>query len=374
MKRVVFITSHYLRSDHKAGFHWLAEAFWRRGWHVTFFTESISWLSLLRRDERCKYPIVREAGRLLNVRDRLDSYVWLTPYHPVNLRFDIANRLAAPLLALYARFGLGEAEPAIAAADLFVFDSDHGLHLFGRIKEMNLRARYVYRVSDHIPMMRHHPLLPAQEERIVSQFDLVSVPATFMKKRFQHAPNVEVQSHGLEKALFDQPHANPYQTRRPNVLYVGKHHFDADCVVRACALFPEWSFHVIGDLGALPRAANLHCYPERPFADLVPYLQHADIGLQSLRYSPGAEAFTDSLKMYQYTYCRLPIVAPAFLKNDRPHVFYYTLGDDASIRQALLDAARFDRTRISTAEVHTWDEIAGKVAGEEAYRLETSAA
>ena len=52
MKRVVFVTSHYLESDHKAGFHWLADSFWRAGWHVLFFTESISWLSYLRRDAR----------------------------------------------------------------------------------------------------------------------------------------------------------------------------------------------------------------------------------------------------------------------------------------------------------------------------------
>jgi 2-beta-glucuronyltransferase len=374
MKRVVFVTSHYLRSDHKAGFHWLAESFWRRGWHATFFTESISWLSIVRRDERCKYPIVREAGRLLNVRERLDSFIWLTPYHPINLRNAFVNRLAAPLLALYAHFPLGEAKPAIAAADCFVFDSDHGLFLFDRFKKINPRARFVYRVSDHIPMMRHHPLLPAQEERILRQFDLVSVPARFLKKRWEGVPNVQWHPHGLQKSLFDQPHANPYQTPRPNVLYVGKHHFDADFVVRASTLFPDWSFHVIGDIGVLPRAANLHCYAERPFAELVPYLQHADIGLQSLRYSPGAESFTDTLKMYQYTYCRLPIVAPTFLKSDRPHVFYYRPGNDGSIRQALSDAARFERSKISTAEVHSWDEIAGKLAGTETYESERNAA
>jgi 2-beta-glucuronyltransferase len=362
MKRVVFVTSQYLGSDHKAGFHWLAESFWRRGWHVTFFTESISWLSLLRRDARCKYPIVREAGRLLSLRERLDSFVWLTPYHPVNLRNAVVNRLAAPLLAVYARFSLGEAEPAIAAADLFVFDSDHGLFLFERFKKLNPQARFVYRMSDHIPMMRHHPILPAQEERIIDEFDLVSVPSSFFRKRFEASQHVHLHYHGLEKALFDRPSVNPYRTPAPNVIYVGKHHFDADAVLRAHRLLPGWSFHVFGAVEPLPAAANLHCYGERPFAQLVPYLKHADIGLQTLAYSKGAEAFTDSLKMQQYTYCKLPIVAPAFLKQERPHVFYYTPGDDGSIRQALLDARCFDRARISGENIDTWDDIARKLA------------
>jgi 2-beta-glucuronyltransferase len=363
MRRVVFVTSHYLNSDRKAGFHWLAESFWRNGWQVLFFTESISWLSLLRRrDPRCQYPIVREANRLHQVRPRLSSYVWLTPFHPINLRVGALNRLSGPVLKLYPRFGLGEAERAVAQADLFVFDSDHGLFLFDRFKEINPRARFVYRVSDDIRMMGHHPVVPAQEQRIVPQFDLISAASSVFPRRYAHVPNVFFHNHGLEKELFDRPHANPYRTPVPNVLYVGKHYFDADFMARAIRLFPGWSFHVFGAVGDLPAAANLTCHGERPFAELVPYLQHADIGLQALTYTPGAEWFTDSLKMFQYTYCRLPIVAPRYLQHDRPHVYYYDLGDDASIRHALLAARDHDRGQIATASVLSWDDLASKLA------------
>ncbi len=363
MQRVVFVTSHYLKSDRKAGFHWLAESFWRAGWKVLFFTESISWLSLLRRrDPRCQHPIVREANQLCSVRERMDSFVWLTPFHPVNLRAKFLNRLSAPVLKLYPRFSLGEAKPEIAAADLIVFDSDHGLFLFDRFKELNPRARFVYRVSDDIRMMRHHPLVPAQEERILTQFDLISAASSVLARRFAHLANIFLHNHGLEKELFDQHHANPYQTPRPNVVYVGKHYFDADFIARAVRIFPDWSFHVFGAVGPLPKTPNLTHHGERPFAELVPYLQHADIGLQNLSYTPGAECFTDSLKMFQYTYCRLPIVAPSYLKHDRPHVFYYEPGDDASIRTAMLAAQNYDREQISTASVLSWDDLAAKLA------------
>src|SRR6185295_944473 len=105
--------------------------------------------------------------RLRPVRERMDSYVWLTPFHPINARSNLLNRLSAPVFKRYARFGLGAAEAEIARADLFVFDSDHGLFLFDRFKKLNPRARFVYRVSDNIQMLRHHPLLPSEEERIV---------------------------------------------------------------------------------------------------------------------------------------------------------------------------------------------------------------
>jgi len=362
MKRVVFVTSHYLDSDRKAGFHWLAESFWRAGWHVLFFTESVSWLSFLRRDERCKYPLFREAHRLRYVRERMASYVWLTPFHPINVRLGALNRLTAPVLRWYSRFSLGAAEPEIARADLFVFDSDHGLFLFDRFKKLNPRSRFVYRVSDDIRMMRHNPLLPAQEERIVPRFDLISAPSMVFLRRFAHQKNVFFHNHGLQRNLFDRPHANPYRSVRPNIIYVGRNFFDPDFARRAIRLFSDWSFHIFGDIDVLPKSANLTCYGERPFAELIPYLQHADIGLQNLIYRPGAEWFTDSLKMFQYTYCRLPIVAPSYLRQDRPHVYYYEPGDDSSIRQALVAASRHDRAQISTANIHSWDEIAAQFA------------
>ncbi len=362
MKRVVFVTSQYLDSHRKAGFHFLAGALWQAGWHVVFFTESISWLSLLRRDARSQYPIVRESGKLRYLRERLASYVWLTPFHPLNLRSGLLNRLGTPLWKLYAKLPMRAAELEIVQADLFVFDSDHGLFLFDRFKEMNPRARFVYRVSDHIPMMRHHPLLPAQEERVLPKFDLISVPSAFFQQRFADLPNVVVQHHGLDKSLFDRPCTNPYIDAGPHAIFVGKHHFDRDLLERAVRLFPHWRFHVFGDVGSLPSAANLSAYGERPFAELTPYLKHADIGLQALVYTPGAECFSDSLKMQQYTYCRLPIVAPAFLNSDRPHVFSYEPGDDASIRRALEAARAFDRATISTDAVHSWDQIALKLA------------
>src|ERR1019366_6215502 len=110
MKRVVFVTSHYFDAKRKAGFHWLAEAFWRAGWHVVFFTESISWLSWLRRGDRCKDPVFRGARRLRYLRDRLASYVWMTPWHPINLRSDLLNQLSAPVLRLYGNFPIRDAE------------------------------------------------------------------------------------------------------------------------------------------------------------------------------------------------------------------------------------------------------------------------
>jgi 2-beta-glucuronyltransferase len=90
----------------------------------------------------------------------------------------------------------------------------------------------------------------------------------------------------------------------------------------------------------------------------VPFIKSADIGLQSLVGGPGAAAFTDSPKILQYTYCRLPIVAPAFLAGSRPNMFYYRPEDSQSIRHALLQARHFDRARINVDSVSSWGDLA----------------
>jgi 2-beta-glucuronyltransferase len=76
VKWVVLVTGHYLESKWKAGFHWLADAYWRAGWEVIFWTTAISWLSWLQRNYRMAYPVRCEAHRLRWVQPGLGSYVW----------------------------------------------------------------------------------------------------------------------------------------------------------------------------------------------------------------------------------------------------------------------------------------------------------
>ncbi len=361
MQRVVLVTNHYFGSDHKAGFHWLAESCWRAGHDVLFLTESLSWLSWLRRNERFGYRVLREANRVVRFRDRLTSYVWLTPFHPTNLRHVTLNRMSAVLWRHYGDLPMPGLSAANVQADHFIFDSDHGLFLFDRFRRANPRARFVYRVSDDIRMLGHHPIVAQQEDRVVPRFDRVSVPSAPFLKRFGALPQTRLHAHGLQKDLFDRPNGTPFKGPGPHVLFVGKNFVDCEALCRAVRLFPRWTFHVIGAVPRLPDAVNLIRYGERPFVELVPYLQHADIGLQILVDRPGAECFADSLKMQQYSYCRLPIVAPRFLQSKRAHVYHYDVDSDDSIRQALLDALRHDRSQIDRSGILSWDELAGQL-------------
>jgi len=366
MKRVVLVTLHYLRSKRKAGFHWLADTYWRAGWDVVFFTCYVSPLTYIRgADWRLAYPLRAEGNRPVCVRERMCSYVWYTRWHPFNLRLGWLNRLSMPLFRRYGRGGLGDAEPLVREADLLIFESSPGLMLFERFKGLSPSGRFVYRMSDLLSFLGVHPVALEVERRVAPLFDLVSVPSEYILRRFEHLSNVRLDYHGVRKGLFDAESDNPYGGQwEVNAIFVGSSHLDRDFIERASRLMPRWGFHVIGPFDNLPRRRNVIAHGEIPFERTVPLVAHADVALNCLSYTPGAEAFTDSNKMIQYAYCRLPVVAPEFLRSRREGVLYYRPGDDESIRRALEEARGFDRTRVPRDTCRSWDELAADLAGE----------
>lgn len=365
-KCVVLVTGHYCASRRKGGMHWIADAFWRAGWDVVFFTDSVSWpLWLRRRDHRLRYPLWREGNRLVRVRDRFTSYVWLTPWHPAHTGSRLLDRLSRPVFERYGELPLGPVEPLMRGADLFVFESTPGLLLVQRFRRLNPRARVVYRVSDDMRILGYHPVVPETEKRLAPGFDLLSIPSESVFQRLAHLPTARLHPPGLRRELFDHAGPTPYAGNGGvNLVFVGNSHFEYDFLGRASRLFPEWRFHIVGPIEGLPRRSNITAYGELPFEQTVPYLKHADIGLNIRAYDPGVECLANSLKVIQYTYCRLPIVAPEYLRSPRAHVFTYRPGDDGSIREALLGARACDRTRISTADILSWDDVVRRMIAE----------
>lgn len=364
MKKVLLVTGHYLESKRRAGFHWLADAYWRAGWEVIFFTGAISRLSRLRGDYRFAYPVRREANRVRWLCERLASFVWYTKWHPANLRSSLLNSLAAGLFARYGELPLGQAEPLIRDADLIIFESTPALLLFDRFKRINPDARYVYRASDDLRLLKNHPVVLQAEDRYAPRFDLVSAPCQSILRRFAHLPHAALHHHAPGREILDRDAPSPYQGDwEAKAVFTGQAMFDRDFLARAARLLPRWAFHIIGDIRRLPRGANVFAHGEMPFEELAPFIKHADVGLQTLVYKHGGECFTDSLKVIQYTYCRLPIVAPHFLRSERTNMFYYTPGDDESIRSAMQAAVQFDRSAIVPADIDTWDHVAEELAG-----------
>jgi 2-beta-glucuronyltransferase len=360
-RRVVLISGHYLGSRRRAGFHHLAQAYWSLGWDVTFVTAAISRLSQLRGDHRFAYPVREEANRLLPVRDRLTSYVLMTQTHPGNLRFGLANRLSAPWFARYARLKLGPLEDVLRRADLVVFEGTAALLLVERIRGLAPRARLVYRASDDLRALGVHPLILEAERKAVPLFDLVSAPTREIADILAAYGPVEVHPPGIDKAALDRPTESPYGAG-PAAVFAGVAPlFDYESLAAAAEFAPHVAFHVIGPQPR-PQPANVVFQPELPFDELVPYLQHASFGL--LLFPPGYASLGQGNKVAQYSYCRLPVVAPADLRAERPNVVVFERGDAKSLGRALEEAEGMPHSPEFAKGIKSSEELAAILAGD----------
>lgn len=365
--KILFLSYHHYFSPNKAGFHHLARAMREMGHEVHFLTSGsdstvFGFIRYLRRDRAKAWRALRIMRTAFFPR-RIDGVLqtcWFSLAHTPNNFHRFWRFLSRVYLAGYSRPFLG------GRYDAAVFESSQGLLLFERFHRRNPGARLVYRVSDDLPMMDNNPALIRAEARLVARFHLVSTPSTYITNRLRRlapeaASRIMNHNHALHKAAFASRRPNPYAAS-PNVLFVGLGYFDHRFLELAHMARPDLQFHLIGNMEQRIQAPNIHYHGIMRFEDIVPYMQHADIGLQSLAHSKNVEVFERTLKYVQYTWCRLPVVAPHYLNLADNHVFKYDYTAE-SVRDALAAALAFDRSRIETGWVQDYWELAGKLLG-----------
>jgi 2-beta-glucuronyltransferase len=361
-RRVILVSPAYLGSKRRIGFHHLARAYRSLGWDVVFVTAPISFLSRLRGDYRFEYPVREEANRLVRVDEGLMSYVLMTRWQPGNLRTPLANRLSSQLFRRYARVPLGELEDLLPSADLIVFEGTAALLLVPRFRRLAPRARIVYRASDDLRRLPVHPLLLAAQAEAVAQVDLTSVPTSEMAAAIEPYGPVQVHSPAIDKEALDRRTASPYGAG-PAAIFAGVTPlFDYGTLAAAARLAPHVSFHIVG-LPPREMPANVTFHAEMPYDDVVPYLQHATYAL--LFFPPGYPSLGQGNKVAQYSYCRLPVVAPSFFETGRPNMCFYDVGDEGSLGHALTAAEAMPHEQSFAEDVLSAEELAQILAGEQ---------
>ena len=365
-KTITFFTGHYYNSPRRAGFHNLADAMQGMGARVNFVTVGYSFISTLRGDYRGKIPGIKEnTNRTVVIRPGLTSYVHYTAWHPHTLVLPALDALTSPFMEKYGQGDLGGLLSIIKATDIFVFESMSALFLFKRCQAENPTARYIYRVSDDVRILGStHPKLVELEREIAPLFQCISIPTAWMEEKFKGLPQLRLDRHGLDKAAYDACADSPYAPGTQNAVFVGINYLDEDFIRTAAAQNPHCCFHIIGPMAAKLPAANVSYLGELPFARTIPYIKFADVGLSALVYKKGFSAsFADSLKILQYRYCGLPIVAPDFIDLHRDGVFYYQPGDAASMAQAMKEALNTPKNPLWAQEARSWDEVAQDILG-----------
>jgi 2-beta-glucuronyltransferase len=362
--KVVLFSYHYFESKLRAGFHHLAEAYWDLGWEVVFVTAPLSPLSRLVRDTRLRDPVIREANRPKAVRERLTSYPLYSRIHPANLRLGVLNRLTGRLMVdVYRRTKLGALEPELTSADLIIFESTPAIVLAPVVRTIAPRALLVYRVSDDLEVLRVHPAVIEAEWEALTVFDQVSSPSRYSARKLGAARGVDYQQHAIAKQLFDAGTRSPY-AGGVNAVWVGKALLDPAFLDEASRRLPDWNFQVVGPADRSVSRSNVFWHGELEYERTIPFLKHADVGLAAYGGHEGRVPgyLADSMKIVQYAYCGLPVVAPSSLRSERLHVFYYDVRDTGSIEAALRAALAAGKRPDLARTIPSWHELAESLA------------
>lgn len=362
MRQAVILTGHQAGSGLKATVPFMADVLAGSGWNVSMVTVGYSWLSALK-GQRWNVPVNRWYG---TSNPYLRGYVWLAPFHPLHPRGRVFNALTTPLFHLYPWLLPESIRAALQQAELIIIESGFGVMLAPLVKRLNPKARLVYEGSDMLTTLGFHPVVIKAEQKVLPLFHLVSIPARAIADSYpQGLKNLHVIPQGLEKAAFDHKNPNPYKSTK-NVVSVGDMLFDAWAVQTLAEQFPDWNFHLFGEKARLQSVLpNVTAYGQVAFEELVPYIQHADVGLAPYRPAPGCAYLSQSsLKLLQYSYCRLPVVAPVFAAAARRNVCGYQPGEKASLQSAFNQAITYQRGSIDTADILSWNEVVARILKE----------
>lgn len=348
--KVALVSHHYYGSRKKAGFHFLAEQFDKKGHEVTFITGNFSLLSLISFDNR-----IKEKKFIKNIATPLyfgniKSIININALHPTT---KIKNNLINKKLLDSMRLNK-VAKESLDKADIAIFESDPSLKYFNEIDKKNKKT--IYRVSDSLKLLGMPKCVLELEKKISPEFDLISCPNEIIKKQFK-SQNTKLHYHGIDKFQFDSEKKSPYRKNSINHVFVGASYLDYNFIKIASKLFKEHEFHIFGNHANNSIKNNnvvWHGYTE--FERIIPYIKFANTGLHTITNEQNmAEVMGDSLKVQQYSYLNLPIIAPDCIKTERKNFIKYTYNDEKSIKQSIITALK--NTTNPSSEVLDWGQL-----------------
>ncbi|MET1023010.1 MAG: hypothetical protein ABWX87_01745 [Pseudoxanthomonas sp.] len=353
--KIVMLTVHEATSARKVDFHFWTDVLARRGDQVDFVTVGLSPMTMLKAQGR---QFQGPFNQWMDVAPHVRKHLWRPIFHPMSLGKAALDALTKPLFALYPMLLSRRLLDGIKDVDVFVVENGAGLCLVPTLARKFPNARFIYSVCDRIASLNYHPIILEAEKTALPYFSLVRVPAEVMVADYPTARNVQYIPHGLDKALFDADSVSPYRSGTRNVVNVGDMLFDADAITTMAKAEPSVTFHLFGKRARIEQMLpNVVTHGELPFAAIVPYIQHADAGIAPYRPAPNADYLSQSsMKMIQYTYCQLPIVAPNFAARSA-HMSAYAPGEQDSIVAALHRALTYDRVGIDNSQVLDWEGV-----------------
>jgi glycosyltransferase involved in cell wall biosynthesis len=223
----------------------------------------------------------------------------------------------------------------------------------------------------------------AAEGRFASRADLVLASAPALAHRMRElndrvldAPNVADAERFAQALVPGEVDADLARLPRPRIVFTGAivaTKLDLELLTGLASARPEWSFALIGpvgagdpgtDVSALAAAPNVHLLGPRRYADLPRVLRGADAGLIPYAINDLTRSVFP-MKVYEYLSAGLPVVATPLPALDGLDIAFARDAAEAERRLAELLAAdepgrRAERSR--AARGHSWDRRLEQIA------------
>lgn len=140
-RRVLIVTGHHFAdSARKVDLHFMADALKARGDHVDFLVCRLSPISRFIRDGRYQEARRRPANRWVKLADGLEQFVWVAPFHPINLRSAVLNAISAPLFLRYGHLLPQAVKQRLGSYSHILIESGPSPLLATRLRKLAPRA------------------------------------------------------------------------------------------------------------------------------------------------------------------------------------------------------------------------------------------
>lgn len=365
MTRVLIVTAqHFATQPRKVDLHFMAEALNKRGIAVDFLSTRLSLLSRLGKDERWAFARHRRHNQWTEISPLMGEFIWVTALHPIRTGKKLVDRMTAGLARAQSRKLPAKVQARLGDYTHILVESGMSILTIPTLRKLAPKARIIYHAADRLATIGAHPAAHAVLRDHIADVDIVHIMAEAIAEDIPAGAKILHLPHGIDKTAFDRASANPF-SRGKNAVSVGDMLFDADAIRTMAVAYPDWDFHLFGRLARLADAPpNVIAHGEQPFETVTPYIKFADIGIAPYKARQDADYLSQSsLKMIQYSYCRLPIVAPRFAASGRSHVLAYDPGNRPSTIAAFKAASTFNRDKIDPSSVLSWEEKTERLFG-----------
>jgi len=361
--KVLFISGHaFLPCTRKAGTHFVSEALAKHGHSVSMLSVGYSQLTRLKNTKLYGLLASNQKNRFVEWSPHYRSGSYLPLLHPFSSKSQWLNRLTSLHFRLYGRLLPRFMRDEIAAADAVLLESGTSICFFDAIRRINERAGIVYFRRDRMDTIGGSQYLVELERRLAPKFDFVSAISPRMAADLPATTRVKYLPQGLRKSSFDECKISPYPVGSRNGIVVGDMLFDSEALAALAHNNPHVTFHLFGNGLSGDFSDNVKCYGERPFDETVPYIKFANFGIAPYRMTEKERYLVESsLKLLQYSYCLLPILAPELLSGVRTNIITYNQDgeeDWAGVMERVLTARRSLAWRDG---ILSWEEVAAKL-------------